>query len=83
MTIVLNLQELKAATLAKDIDLCRPRIDTVLDEFLECGRRSDDDLASSDLVDALLRELLDRGSFLGLRFTKLELELLVVLIYFH
>ncbi len=58
--IVGNADELDATSGKIDIDLCRTRIETVLEQLLERGGRTLDHLAGGDLIDKLIRKRTDR-----------------------
>ena len=51
MTVVGDLEEFQSPLFYQDLDRGGPRIDRVLDKFLQRVHRRDDDFASGDLVD--------------------------------
>ena len=56
VSVVADRHQLSAARCNLDIDPGRPRIESVLHQFLEYGCRTFDDLAGRDLVDHVLRK---------------------------
>ena len=59
-TVVAQANELLAARDNIDLDASGARIEAVLHQFLDHGRRPFDDLARGDLVDEVAWKLLDR-----------------------
>ena len=59
-SVVAHAAQCRTAALDLDLDGARARVEAVLDQFLDHGRRALDDLAGRDLVDQLLGEDPDR-----------------------
>jgi hypothetical protein len=57
--VVTDTDQLRPAPLHIDVDAPGAGIETVLDQFLNHGRRSFDDLAGGDLIDELGRQCAD------------------------
>ena len=57
--VVAHADQPRAAGFDVDLDAPRAGVETVLDEFLDDGRRPLDDLAGGDLVDELGRQRTD------------------------
>src|SRR6476659_5747198 len=60
VAVVAHADQAHAAFLEIDVDPARTRIQRVLDQFLDHGCRTFDDLAGRDLVDEGVRKLADR-----------------------